>query len=67
MLMALKVGNIPYPGQFFNSIIVNEYGQIEVTQAPNPEFMLWTCYDQFLMSWLLSSTSKSMLGHIMHC
>uniref|UniRef100_A0A803Q8T6 Uncharacterized protein n=1 Tax=Cannabis sativa TaxID=3483 RepID=A0A803Q8T6_CANSA len=33
----------------------------------NPEFVLWHRLDQLLMSWLLSSISESMLGHVMNC
>ena len=33
----------------------------------NSEFIQWNRLDQFLLSWLLSSISYSMLGHIIHC
>ena len=49
------------PKQFINSSSVPE--QLTV----NPEFLQWTRLDQFLLSWLLSSISENMLGHVLHC
>ncbi|KAH6774149.1 hypothetical protein C2S51_012553 [Perilla frutescens var. frutescens] len=34
---------------------------------PNPDYQLWLCRDQFLMSWLLSSISEAMLGYVTRC
>ena len=36
-------------------------------QLVDPEFTLWTRHDQFLMSWLLSSMTELMLGHVIRC
>ena len=33
----------------------------------NPNFVQWNCLDQFVVSWLLSSTSESMIAHVLHC
>ena len=33
----------------------------------NPEYISWKRLDQFVMSWLLSSISEQMLGHVVHC
>ena len=33
----------------------------------NPAFLQWTHLDQFLLSWILSSISEPMLGHVIHC
>ena len=37
------------------------------SQVPNPEYVLWIRHDQFLLSWLFSSISDSMLGHVNRC
>ena len=38
-------------------------------QSPqiNPAYVLWRRTDQFVLSWLLSSISEQMLGHVLHC
>ena len=33
----------------------------------NPKYVSWMRIDQFVMSWLLSSISEQMLGHVIHC
>ena len=33
----------------------------------NPDFVHWNRLDQFVVSWLLSSISDSMIGHVLHC
>ena len=33
----------------------------------NPDYRSWIRLDQFVMSWLLSSISEQMLGHVVHC
>ena len=33
----------------------------------NPAYVLWRRTDQFVLSWLLSSISEQMLGHVLHC
>ncbi|KAM6585304.1 hypothetical protein CsatB_012306 [Cannabis sativa] len=33
----------------------------------NPDFTRWMRLDQFLISWLLSSISESMIGHVVNC
>ena len=33
----------------------------------NPDFVQCNCLDQLVESWLLSSTSESMIGHVLHC
>ena len=33
----------------------------------NPAFLQWTHLDQFLLSWILSSISEPMLGHVIQC
>ncbi|WJZ93380.1 hypothetical protein VitviT2T_012325 [Vitis vinifera] len=33
----------------------------------NPDFLYWTCIDQFLVSWLIGSISEAMLGHVIRC
>ena len=60
-------GNIPCPAQFCDSTSINNNGETQVTQGMNPEFTLWTRHDQFLMSWLLSLMTESMLGHVIRC
>lgn len=59
--------NIPCPVQFYDSTTVNGNGETQVVQVTNPEFVLWTQHDQFLISWLLSSMAESMLGHVIRC
>lgn len=34
---------------------------------PNPDFLHWIRRDQYLVSWILSSISESMLGHVTRC
>ena len=38
-----------------------------VAQRVNPNYIAWMRTDQALMSWLLSSISESILGHVIHC
>ena len=38
-----------------------------VAQRVNLEYLIWMRTDQALMSWLLSSITESMLGHVIHC
>ena len=38
-----------------------------IAQRINPEYLIWMRTDQALMSWLLTSISESMLGHVVHC
>ncbi|KAK6164044.1 hypothetical protein DH2020_000908 [Rehmannia glutinosa] len=33
----------------------------------NPDYVSWVRKDQYLLSWMLSSISESMLGHVNHC
>ena len=33
----------------------------------NPAYFSWIRIDQFVLSWLLSSISEQMLGHVLHC
>ena len=33
----------------------------------NPDYLTWIRLDHFPMSWLLSSVSEQMLGHVVHC
>ena len=33
----------------------------------NPEYATWIRLDHYVMSWLLSSISEQMLGHVVHC
>ncbi|KAK6118844.1 hypothetical protein DH2020_047411 [Rehmannia glutinosa] len=37
------------------------------TPVANPEFQTWIRRDSYLLSWLLSSISESMLGHVNRC
>ena len=41
----------------------------DADQSPQiiPTYVLWRRTDQFVLSWLLSSISKQMLGHVIHC
>ena len=41
----------------------------DADQSPqiNPAYVLWRRTDQFVLSWLLSSISEQMLGHVLHC
>lgn len=39
----------------------------EGKMVPNPEFVAWIRRDQYLFSWMLSSVSESMLGHVVRC
>ena len=56
------------PEQFINSSSVPEHSSSVPEQLTvNPEFLQWTRLDQFLLSWLLSSISENMLGHVLHC
>uniref|UniRef100_A0A803QR92 Uncharacterized protein n=1 Tax=Cannabis sativa TaxID=3483 RepID=A0A803QR92_CANSA len=32
-----------------------------------PDFVRWMRLDQFLISWLMSSISESMIGHVVNC
>ena len=66
-LEGFLLGNIPCPDQFLDSTIVNGNGETETIQITNQEFVSWTRHDQFLMSWLLSSMTESMLRHVIRC
>ena len=35
-----------------------------ITPMVNPDYVSWIRHDQFVMSWLLSSISEQMLGHV---
>ena len=39
---------------------------VTATTMSNPDFVVWMRLDQFLISWLLSSISEKMLGHVIH-
>ena len=41
----------------------------DVDQSPqiNSAYVFWRRTDQFVLSWLLSSISEQMLGHVLHC
>ncbi|PON51252.1 hypothetical protein TorRG33x02_311780 [Trema orientale] len=43
---------------------LNPDGSDTLICSSNPEFHFWLRHNQFLMSWLLSSISESMFGHI---
>ena len=38
-----------------------------VNSEVNPEYLQWIRLDQFLLGWILSSISESMLGHVVNC
>lgn len=57
------LGKIPRPSQDLESTGSNG----ESVRVPNPEFILWTRLDQFLLSRLFSSISEAMLGHVNRC
>ena len=52
------------PQQYLTQGGVNGGPQVQVA---NPDFANWIRYDQFLVSWLVSSISESMLGHVNRC
>lgn len=37
------------------------------TMVRNPAYTSWRRLDQFLLSWLMSSLSEQMIGHVVHC
>ena len=41
----------------------------DADQSPqiNLAYVFWRRTDQFVLSWLLSSISEQMLGHVLHC
>ncbi|KAK6154372.1 hypothetical protein DH2020_008620 [Rehmannia glutinosa] len=47
--------------------LISEVASTSLDSIFNPEYILWLRKDQFLFSWLLSSISESMLGHITRC
>ena len=48
-----------------NEVIINS-GNPSATIV-NPDYISWMRLDQFVMSWLLSSISEQMLGHVVQC
>lgn len=40
---------------------------VPVTNQPNPAYIQWLHFDQFLMHWLLNSISQMLLGHVLRC
>ena len=57
-------GTTPTPAQFIES---RDEATQTVIRRSNPQYENWLRYDQFLMSWLFSSISESMLGHVNRC
>ena len=49
--------SVPTPTQFLTSTDSNG----SATRIQNPEYVLWLCHDQFLLSWLFASISEIML------
>uniref|UniRef100_A0A803Q8Y1 CCHC-type domain-containing protein n=1 Tax=Cannabis sativa TaxID=3483 RepID=A0A803Q8Y1_CANSA len=49
------LGTIPPPPQILKGNI------------PNPDFLQWQRFDQFLIHWLMNSISEQMLGHVINC
>ena len=45
----------------------NNLSTVHQFQNTVHQFHQWTQLDQFLLSWLLSSISENMLGHVLHC
>ncbi|XP_062075385.1 uncharacterized protein LOC133779418 [Humulus lupulus] len=37
------------------------------SNIPNPEYLLWICFDQFLMHWMMNSDSDLMPGYVINC
>ena len=50
-----------------NQLQIGSLSSSRVAQRVNPDYLAWMKTDQALMSWLLSSISESMLGHVIHC
>ena len=50
------LGTVASPSRFFLG-----------SSIPNPDYVIWMRYDQFLMSCLLSFIFESMLGHVNRC
>lgn len=48
-------------------LIIQSNNNQRVTTLPNPDFLIWQRQDQALMSWLLSSMTKEVLGHVTSC
>ena len=60
-LEGFLLGTIPPPTPTLRSTIAAE------GEVPNPSFLHWQRYDQFLFHWLLNSITEPMLGHVVHC
>ena len=64
-LEGFLLGSIQPPTQFID--IPESNGSQSLTCTLNPNYIIWNRQDQYLVSWLLSSMSKSMLGHVTRC
>ena len=62
-LEGFLLGSIQPPAQFVDTAGSNGV----VTRVINPDYVVWNRQDQYLVSWLLSSMSESMLGHVTRC
>lgn len=40
---------------------------VDGLSSSDPSMIIWIKKDQFLLSWLLSSISENMLGHVSRC
>lgn len=47
--------------------ITQPHPTVPGTNQPNPAYIQWLCFDQFLMHWLLNSISQMLLGHVLRC
>ena len=58
-------GTVQPPIQFIKIPYPN--GGQAVIRTLNPDYIVWNRQDQYLVSWLLSSMTESMLGHVTRC
>ena len=66
-LEGFLLGSTQPPAQFIDIPVSNLSGNQSVTRTLNPDYVLWNRQDQYLVSWLLSSLSESMLAYVTRC
>ena len=64
-LESFFLGTIQPPIQFIK--VPDPNGSQIMIRTLNLEYVIWNRQDQYLVSWLLSSMSESMLGHVTRC
>ena len=64
-LEGFLLGSTQPPAQFID--IYNPNGNQSITHTLNPDYVTRNRQDQYLISWLISFMSESMLAHVTRC